>query len=599
MRGGFGRRISSGDEEDFSLKKLDKRAMKFLYKYLKMHIKKLVFAIISMLVVTITSLAGPYLSKVAIDRYIATGDLRGLNIIFALMVLSYGVYWLFSYYQTYLSKWIGEKIVGSIREDLYNHLQDLSIEFYNKRNTGDIMARVTHDVNALSDLVSTGFVHLLNDFFTLLGIIIIMLFLNLKLALVSFITFPFIFFTVRFLGKRMRDAYKDVREKLAELNADVEENLSGIRLIQALNREAQNTGEFNKLSWQNLKANLAAASYFALLFPVMELSKVLGEALVLAYGGFAVVQGTITIGVIVAFMGYVRRFFAPLADLSQVYNTYQAAGAALDRIYEYMAEEISIKEGKNAVEIDDNFKGEINFSNVSFSYNDDEKVIKNLDLKIEAGEIFALVGSTGAGKTTIVKLLTRLYDVDQGNIYLDDFNLKEISIKSLRKTISVVPQNVFLFDNTIKENIRYGNPDISDDKIIEICKKINAHNFITGLPKGYESKVGEGGVKLSGGQKQLVSFARAMVTDPDILILDEATSSVDAYTEVLIQQAMDELLKDRTVLMIAHRFATLNKANRIGVMKNGEIIGVGDHDKLMKENEIYRNLVNKQLVNGE
>lgn len=594
MRGGFGGRISSGEEEDFSLKELDKRAVKFLYKYLKQHSKKLFFAIISMLLVTLTSLAGPYLSKVAIDSYIANGDLRGLNIVFFLMVLSYGIYWLFSYFQTYLSKWIGEKVVGSIREDLYNHLQDLSIDFYNKRNTGDIMARVTHDVNALSDLVSTGFVHLLNDFFTMLGIVIIMILLDLRLALVSFITIPFIFFTVRFLGKRMREAYSEVREKLAELNADVEENLSGIRLVQALNREAQNEGEFNKLSWQNLKANLAAASYFALLFPVMELSKVLGEALVLAYGGFAVVQGTITIGVIVAFMGYVRRFFAPLADLSQVYNTYQAAGAALDRIYEYMDEDISIKESKNAVEIDDNFNGEINFSNVSFSYNDEDKVIKNLDLKITAGEIFALVGSTGAGKTTLVKLLTRLYDIDEGNIYLDNINLRDISIKSLRKTISVVPQNVFLFDSTIKENIRYGNPDISDDKIKEICKKINAHNFITGLPQGYESKVGEGGVKLSGGQKQLVSFARAMVADPDILILDEATSSVDAYTEVLIQKAMDELLKDRTVLMIAHRFATLNKANRIGVMKEGRLIDTGSHEKLIKENEVYQSLYNKQ-----
>ena len=594
MRGGFGRRISSGDDEDFSLEKLDKRALKFLYKYLKNHIKKLILAVVSMLIVTLTSLAGPYLSKVAIDRFIANGDLRGLNIIFLLMVISYGVYWLFSYYQTYLSKWIGEKIVGSIREDLYDHLQDLSIDFYNKRNTGDIMARVTHDVNALSDLVSAGFVHLLNDFFTMLGIVIIMLLLDLRLALISFITIPFIFFAVRFLGRRMREAYSEVREKLAELNADVEENLSGIRLVQALNREAQNEGEFNKLSWQNLKANLAAASYFALLFPVMELSKVLGEALVLAYGGFAVVQGTLTIGVIVAFMGYVRRFFAPLADLSQVYNTYQAAGAALDRIYEYMSEEITIQESKNPVMIDDDFKGKITFSDVNFAYNENEKVINDLNLEIEAGEIFALVGSTGAGKTTLVKLLTRLYDVEKGNIYLDDLHLQDISIKSLRKTISVVPQNIFLFDTTIMENIRYGNPNIDKDEVVKICKKLNAHNFIKGLPKGYESRVGEGGVKLSGGQKQLVSFARAMVTDPDILILDEATSSVDAYTEVLIQKAMDELLKDRTVLMIAHRFATLNKANRIGVMKEGKLIDLGSHDKLLKENKVYQSLYNKQ-----
>ena len=593
MRGGFGRRIRSDSEEDFSLKELDKRALKFLFKYMKMHTKTLVIAIICMLIVSIATLIGPYLIKVAVDDYIMVGDISGLNLIFILMILSYAVFWLFSYFQTYLANWVGHQIVGEIREDLYEHVQDLPMQFYNERNTGDIMARVTHDVNALSDVVSNGFIHLLSDIFLMGGIMIVMLILNVRLALVSFITIPFIFFVVYYLGKKMRVAYRDVRERLAELNADVEENLSGIRLVQALNRESINTGKFSKLSWKNLKANLKAATYFSLLFPIMTLSKVFGEALVLGYGGWGVVQGTVSLGVLLAFMDYVRRFFGPLADLSQVFNTYQSAGASLDRIYEYMSVESPIKEAEDPFEPDENLEGEIEFKDVSFAY-EDEDVIENLDLKIDSNEILAIVGSTGAGKTTIVNLLTRLYDVDSGQILLDGIDLRKYKIKSLRKHIAVVPQNVFLFDKTIKENIRFGDPEATDREVKEVAKKVQAHDFIKDLPEGYETRVGEEGVKLSGGQKQLVSFARAMLADPDVLILDEATSSVDAYTEAMIQDAMDELLKDRTVLMIAHRFATLDKADRICVLEDGKLVESGSHEELMSESDIYKELYERQ-----
>ncbi len=593
MRGGFGRRISSGEEEDFSLKQLDKQVIKFLFRYLRKRMKTLLAATFSMLLVTLATLAGPFLSKVAIDKYIMAGDMTGLNWIFLLMVFSYGVLWIASYWQTYLSNWVGQKIVGDIREDLYQHLQSQPLEFFHQRNTGDIMSRVTHDINALADLVSTGFVHLLNDLFTILGIVVIMLVLNLQLALVSFITIPFILFGVYFLGKRMRQAYRGVREKLAALNADVEENLSGIRLVQALNREAVNTGKFSKLSWKNLKANLKAASYFSLLFPVMNLSKVVGEALVLGYGGWQVVEGTVSLGVMMAFMGYVRRFFSPLADLSQVYNTYQSAGAALDRIYEYMTIEAEIKEPEDPVLIDSDLEGKIELEQVSFGY-ERETVIDNLNLQIKSGEVLALVGPTGAGKTTIVNLLTRLYDVDEGRILLDGIDLRQFSFSSLRNIISIVPQDIFLFDTSIKENIRYGRPEATDEEVVKAAKQVQADEFITGLPQGYDTRVGEAGIKLSGGQKQLVSFARAMLVDPQILILDEATSSVDAYTEVLIQQAMEELLADRTVIMIAHRFATLEQADRIGVLEGGKLVGLGSHEQLKQENELYRSLVDKQ-----
>jgi ATP-binding cassette subfamily B protein len=606
MRGGFGRRITSEAEKDFSLKELDKKTVKFLFSYLKTYKLKIIFAVLAMLMVSLASLAGPYLSKVAVDDYIARGDLSGLNLTAFLIVLSYAVYWLFSYHQTYLANYIGQHIIAEIREDLYQHLQQLSMRFYTKESTGNLMSTVTHDVNALTDLLSTGFIHLLNDFFTVSGIVIVMLYLDYRLALLSFIVIPFVILSVRFLGKRMRSAYSEVRQKLAELNADVEENLSGIRLIQALNREAQNEGEFKNLSWKNFKANLQAASYFALLFPLMELAKVLGEAIVLAAGGAAVISGRISLGIIIAFMAYVRRFFAPLADLSQVYNTYQSAGAALDRINSYLkvddklteVENSRFEESKTGSRLTADFKPDINFKNITFAY-EQEKVIDNLILEIKAGEVFALVGETGAGKSTLAKLLARLYDPDQGELLLGGISIKEIPINILRQKIAVVPQNVFLFDTTILENIRYAAPQATQAEVEAICKKINAHQFIQKMPAGYQTEVGENGVKLSGGQKQLLSFARAMLVDPEILILDEATSSVDLYTEKMIQEAMDELLAGRTVLMIAHRFATLKKARRIAVLKSGKLLAVGEHDELLAKNETYRELVEKQLLKND
>ena len=595
MRGGFGSRLRNDNQEEIKLREIDTDTIKLLFKYLKPNSKILSLAFLAMVVVTIASLAGPYLIKIAVDNYILQKDFRGLNLILFFMLITYGVFWISSFFQTYLSSYVGEKIVATIREDLYKHIQKMSIDFYNKRLTGDIMARLTHDVNSLSELVSSGFIHFFNDILTLLGIMLIMIFLNLKLALISFSMIPIIFFAIFLLGKKMRYAYRDVREKLSKLNADVEENLSGIRLIQAVNREAVNNKNFKKLSWENLKANLKAVSYFALLFPAMNISKVLGEALILIFGGYAVINGQISLGILLAFMEYVRRFFSPLADMSQIYNTYQSAAAGLDRINEYLKIEPIVKESKNPVRIEQNIRGEIEFKGVSFAY-EEKLILKNIHLIINENENFAIVGSTGAGKTTFVKLLTRLYDVEKGSIKIDGFNIKEIGFKSLRNIISVVPQNVYLFDTTIKENIRYGKPSASDKEVKAAALKVRAHDFIKKLPDGYETKVGEGGSRLSGGQKQLISFARALISNPKILILDEATSSVDAYTEVLIQEALDNLLKGRTAVMIAHRFTTLKKASRIAVFKNGEICGLGSHEKLMENNELYKNLYLKQMI---
>jgi len=595
MRGGFGHRITSDANEDFSLKNIDNATIKFWWNYLLRYKKKLLFAILSMLVVTISSLASPILIKIAVDNYIMQNDKIGLNWIFIALTIIFGVNWLFNYFQTYLSNWIGQGIVEEIRKDLFIHLQNLSMNFYSKRKTGETVSIITNDINALSDLLSTGFIHFVNDFLTLIGIIIIMILLDLQLALISFISIPIILFLVSSLGHRMRNAYKEVREKLAALNADVEENLSGIRLVQALKREKLNTKKFKKLSWENLKINLKAASYFALLFPIMALSKVLGETLVLFYGGMRVVEGTLSLGVLLAFLIYVVKFFSPIAELSQVYNTYLSAGAALDRIYHIMKIEPSIKEIKNPIICSKkSIKGSIEFRDVNFGY-DETPIISNFNLNIKPNEVFGLIGRTGAGKTTLIKLLTRLYDPDNGKILIDGKEITKLSLNSLRSIISIVPQNVFLFDMTIKDNIKYGRMDATMDEIMEITKRINAHDFIKNLPKGYNTKIGERGVKLSEGQKQLVSFARALLVDPKILILDEATSSVDVYTEKLIKKAMEVLVKDRTVILIAHRFSTLMIADRIGVLKDGNLNDIGTHQELLDKNPFYWKMYKKQI----
>ncbi len=596
MRGGFGRRMSSGTDERFDLRSLDRRALKMLWRYVKKHMGRLILATAAMLIVTVTILLGPYFVKIAIDDFIMERNLTGLNWLLLIMGVSYGLFWFSSYWQSYLSSYIGQHIVGDIREDLYAHVQRQPVSFFHQRKTGDVMARITHDVNALAELVSSGFVHLLNDLFTLIGIVCIMLVMNVQLALVSFITIPFILLTISFLGKRMRMAYREVREKLAALNADVEQNITGIRLVQALNREAVNTGKFSRLSWENLKANFKAVSLFALLFPTMELSRVVGEGLVLWYGGIGVVEGAVSLGVMMAFFGYVRRFFAPLADLSQVYNTFQDAGAGLDRINEYMdvEPEVQVANEQEKKMGKEDIKGRLTLENVTFSY-DSTPVIQDLSLDIPAGEIFALAGATGAGKTTLVNLLTRLYDVDSGRIMIDDTDIRDIPNNVLRKTVSVVPQEVFLFDTTVCENIRYGYPGADDSEVESAARLLSAHEFISGLPEGYNTEVGEAGVRLSGGQKQLISLARAMLVDPRILILDEATSSVDAYTEVLIQRAMEKLLAGRTVLMIAHRFATLKLADRAGVLQEGKLLETGSHEYLMGNSLQYRTLFEKQV----
>jgi ATP-binding cassette subfamily B protein len=583
------RRLQGEEARAFRFSDLNRQAFTILWRYIKVYRGRLVLAVLATLGVTATTLAMPYLMKVAVDTMIAEGNLGGLTLIALLYLAMTGFYWFAVYWQGYLASWVGQHVVYALRGDLFDRVLRQSMRFHDEARVGEVASRLTNDVNAVADIASSGILNLVSDLLSLVGIIVIMASFSVRLTLVTLISLPIVIVSMSFLGRAMRRTYRDVQEALAEVNTRVEQDVAGMRVVQSLSRESFTVEQFESLSLRNMKANLRAGLLFAAVFPTMTITNMLGIALVLGYGGTLVTQDAITLGVLLAFLGYVYRFFGPLRELSLIYNTFQAAGAALDRIVHYLERESEVVEPEDPTRPTGGFRGEVELEDVTFGY-DDTPVLHDVDLHVDAGETIALVGPTGAGKSTMGKLIARLYDPEAGVVRIDGIDVQRLAFEDLRDLVTLVPQDVFLFADTIQENIRYGNPGASDAEVEDAARRAQAHAFITDLPKGYESQVGELGAMLSGGQKQLVAFARALLADPRILILDEATANVDALTEAQIQRAMDEIRRDRTTFIIAHRFSTLRKANRIVVVEGGRIVGVGSHEALIKDNETYQTL---------
>lgn len=595
IRGGFFYQVQDAEDSSLRLADLDRRALGLLAQYLRPWWGKLLLAGLAMLAATGASLLMPYLSKVAVDRFIAQGEPRGLALLALLYLLLSGVYWLGSYWQGYLAGWVGQHLVYAMRHDLYDHVLRQSMGFLSRQRVGQIVSRLSADVNVLSEAVSSGLLHLIGDLLTAIGVLMAMVLLDWRLTLAVLISLPVVVLSIRFLGGHMRSAYRQVRSAIAQVNTGVEQGVSGMRVVQSVAQESYTMEQFERLTLGSMQANLRVGMLFAAFFPALSITSMMGTVLVLLFGGLMVADGSLTLGTLLAFFAYVQLLFSPVRELSLVYQWFQSAAAALERVGDTLDRAPELQEPDQPSRPEGGFRGRIELDQVGFAY-DGAPVLKDFSLQIAAGETVAVVGPTGAGKSTLAALLARLYDVQAGAITVDGVDLRQIAFRDLRRLVMVVPQDVHLFPGSIGENIRYGDPEADDQDVESASRRAQAHDFIKGLPEGYDTQVGEGGVLLSGGQRQLIAFARALLANPRVLILDEATANVDVATDALILEAMEEISQGRTTVIIAHRFSTLGQANRVVVMADGRIQGQGTHEELLRNHELYRRLYRRLWI---
>ena len=539
----------------------------------------------SLLLGTAAALAPPPLAKLAIDEGIIPGDLTTLTWVVVGFLVSALVYWAATYAQTYLVGWVGQRVLQDLRIQLFAHLQTLSVGFYSRRQAGVIISRLTNDVQALDQLVSDGVVTLLGSTLTLVGTAIILLVLDVELALLTFLVFPVLALGSLAFRIVSANAYRATREKVAAITAYLQESLSGIRVVRTFGQERRHLDRFGELNEDNFTANMKTVYLNAGYFPAVELLSAVATAGILVYGGLQAVEGAVTIGVLVAFIAALSNFFDPIQSLSQFYTTYQAGMAALDKIFELLDEEPDLRDRPDAVRLD-RLRGEIDFQDVTFSYGSGV-ALEHVDLHMPPGQTVALVGETGAGKSTFAKLVARLYDPTEGRVLVDGHDLRDVAVQSLRSQMGIVPQEAFLFSGTIGDNIAFGRPDASLEEVQAAAHAVGADEFIGGLEHGYDTPVGERGIQLSAGQRQLVAFARALIADPRILVLDEATANVDIHTEGRIEAGLRRLLAGRTAIVIAHRLSTIRGAGRIVVLDHGRVVEQGTHDELLAAEGAY------------
>ena len=569
--------------------KLTRKALVFVLPYKK----HLGIGLAAMLATSATGLVAPHLMQVAIDQGMKKANMRVLTAVAGVYIATYLVRWLCQYCQTLALAILGQHVLYDIRHKLFSHIQNLSLRFFDKREVGRIIARLTSDVEALNELLTSGALSIVTDVATVVGIVVIMVYKDLHLALLTFSLTPLMWIVTSVFRSKARIAYRDVRRKVATVTATVAENVSGVRVVKSFSREDENLRRFEDVNRENRRAYMRAAAIHATFVPLIATISAGGICIVYWYGGFRVIAGTLTVGLLVGFIGYMERFFTPIRDMSNLYHTMQSAMAGAERIFDILDTEPDIRDKPGAVGMP-LIHGDVEFRNVTFAY-EDAPVLQDVSFSVKAGQTIALVGPTGAGKTTIINLLSRQYDVRSGNILIDGRDIRGVTMKSLRSQMGVVLQDPFLFPGSVKENIRYGRLDATDQEVEAAAKAVGAHEFITETPEGYDTDVREGGTKLSAGQKQLVSFARALLADPRILILDEATSSVDTRTEMLIQEALRKLLKGRTSFVIAHRLSTVSEADRILVIEGGRLVESGTHEELLAGGGLYKRLYDMQF----
>jgi ATP-binding cassette, subfamily B, multidrug efflux pump len=607
--------MSIHDEEVLG-KAYDAVLMRRLLRYLWPYRLQVAVALASIICASVLQLAQPYLMKVAIDGHIATGDLRGLDTIavgfLAILLASFAL----EYLQTWVLQMTGQRIMFDMRTEIYEHLQRLDLQFYDRNPVGRLMTRVTTDVDVLNDLFTAGVVSIFGDIFTLVGIMIVLVVMDWRLALLAFSVLPLIVLVTQWFRTHVRESYRTVRLWIARINAFLQEHITGMATVQLFRRERLSYARFDEINRRHRDANVESIFYYAVFYPAIEIIGALAAALLIWFGGGWTMQGTLTLGSLVAFLLYSQRFFRPISDMSEKFNVLQAAMASSERIFKLLDTQVVIVSGVGGLVPEAGgqrpgeaapsasaglrplgsglHRGHIIFDHVWFAYNGSDYVLKDVSFEVHPGERVAVVGATGAGKSTIINLLLRFYDVTRGRILIDGVDIRELPLDALRRLFSLVLQDVYLFSGTIAENIRLGNVGITDADVRRAAATVHADRFIEPMPLGYHSPVAERGATLSVGQKQLLSFARALAFDPKVLVLDEATSSVDTETEVLIRDALHLLMAGRTTIAIAHRLSTIQDMDNILVLHRGELRESGSHQELLAARGLYFKLYQLQ-----
>jgi len=582
-------------KSDHETEAVDSVLIRRLYYFFKPYRWWAVFAIVLTLTASYLGTIRPKLTQIAVDEHIVDGDVDGLIWIITLLVLALAGEFLVLIVNTYVTRWFGQGVLFRIRNAVFEKIQSLHVQFFDKNPIGRLITRTTSDIEALSELLSDGVVNMIGDLFRIFFILYFMLSMSWELTVVSVLVLPMLFYATFWFKGKVRIAYLEVRDQIARLNSFVQEHINGMAVVQLFNREEKEKEKFVDINADHREAHIKTIFYFSIFWPLVEVFASLAMALVVWYGGGRALMGDVTFGVLLAFIQYVRQFFNPIRGLSEKYNTLQSALASSERIFNILDTPKKVLETDEGTSLHD-VKGKIEFQNVSFRYNqDDELIIDDVSFEVNPGELLAVVGATGAGKTTLINLLLRFYDIQKGKILLDDTNIKNLSLKDLRSQFALVLQDNALFSGTVLENITLGHQNITRQQVIRAAKQVEAHQFINKLPKGYDFVLRERGASLSMGQRQLICFVRAMVYDPKILILDEATSSVDSETEELVSLACKKMMQGRTSIVIAHRLSTIQGADKILVMHKGQIRETGNHQELIqKEGGIYRKLYELQ-----